>query len=208
MSQYFEVHPETPQPRLMRQAAAMLRDGAVAVYPTDSTYALGCVMGEKAAVDRIRHIRQLPNQHNFTLLCRDLSDIGTYAKLSNTAYRQLKAFTPGPYTFILRATSEVPRRLQHPKRKTIGIRVPAHPVARALPEHLGEPLMTSSLLLPDQELPFPEAPEIREHLGGSVDLIIDGGPCGLEPSTVVDLTGDIPEVLRRGAGDADVFDTA
>ncbi|MDN3517655.1 L-threonylcarbamoyladenylate synthase [Aquisalimonas lutea] len=206
MSQYFEVHPETPQPRLMKQAAAIIREGGVVVYPTDSTYALGCAMGEKGAVDRIRRIRQLGDEHNFTLLCRDLSDIGVYAKVENTAYRLLKAFTPGPYTFVLRATSEVPRRLQHPKRKTIGIRVPDHAIARALPEYVGEPIMTTSLLLPGQDMPFPEAPEIRERIGKQVDLVIDGGPCGMEPSTVVDLTDEVPEVMRRGAGDATVFE--
>lgn len=206
MSQYFEVHPHTPQPRLMKQAAQIVRRGGVVVYPTDSTYALGCRMGEKAAVDRIRQIRQLGDQHNFTLMCRDLSDIGIYAKVENTAYRLLKAFTPGPYTFVLRATSEVPRRLQHPKRKTIGIRVPDHPIARALPEYVGEPIMTTSLLLPGQHDPFPEAPEIARTIGKQVDLVIDGGPCEMEPSTVVDLSDGLPVVLRRGVGDASVFE--
>lgn len=205
MSQYFEVHPRTPQPRLIRQAAAMLREGGVVVYPTDSTYALGCVMGAKEAVDRIRQIRHLPQQHNFTLACRDLSDIGTYARVENTAYRLLKAFTPGPYTFVLRATAEVPRRLQHPKRKTIGIRVPDHAIPHALAEALGEPIMTTSLLLPGQDMPFTQASDIRERVGKVVDLIIDGGPCGLEPSTVVDLYDGVPVVLREGAGDVAVF---
>ncbi|WP_290651869.1 L-threonylcarbamoyladenylate synthase [Aquisalimonas sp.] len=208
MSQYFEVHPHTPQPRLIRQAVAMLREGGVVVYPTDSTYALGCVMGAKEAVDRIRQIRHLPQQHNFTLACRDLSDIGTYARVENTAYRLLKAFTPGPYTFVLRATAEVPRRLQHPKRKTIGIRVPDHAIPHALAEALGEPIMSTSLLLPEQDMPFTQASDIRERVGKVVDLIIDGGPCGLEPSTVVDLYDGVPVVLRRGAGDASVFEQA
>ncbi|MCC5857966.1 MAG: threonylcarbamoyl-AMP synthase [Ectothiorhodospiraceae bacterium] len=205
MSQYFEIHPETPQKRLIHQAVKILREGGVIVYPTDSTYALGCMMGEKAAVDRIRQIRQLSDNHNFTLACRDLSEIGTYARVENTAYRQLKAFTPGPYTFVLRATGEVPRRLQHPKRKTIGIRVPDHAIARALLEELGEPLMSTSLQLPDQELPLTEASDIRERIGKLVDLIIDGGACGMEPSTVVDLYDGVPVVLRQGKGDVSVF---
>lgn len=206
MSQYFEIHPDTPQKRLIHQAVKILREGGVIVYPTDSTYAIGCMMGEKAAVDRIRQIRQLSDNHNFTLACRDLSEIGTYARVENTAYRLLKAFTPGPYTFVLKATSEVPRRLQHPKRKSIGIRVPDHPITRALLEELGEPLMTTSLLLPDQDLPFTEASEICERIGKLVDLIIDGGACGMEPSTVVDLYDGVPVVLRHGKGDASVFE--
>ncbi len=206
MSQYFEIHPQTPQPRLIRQAVGILRNGGVAVYPTDSTYALACGMGQKDAIDRIRQIRQLAAGHNFTLVCRDLSDIGTYAKVENTAYRLLKAFTPGPYTFVLRATSEVPRRLQHPKRKTIGIRVPDHPIARALAAEMGEPLMTTSLLLPGEADPINDAEAIRERIGALVELVIDGGPCGLEPSTVVDLSELPPRVLRRGAGDPSVFE--
>ncbi len=206
MSQYFEIHPETPQKRLIHQAVKILQEGGVIVYPTDSTYALGCMMGEKSAVDRIRQIRQLSGDHNFTLACRDLSEIGTYARIENSAYRLLKAFTPGPYTFVLKATGEVPRRLQHPKRKSIGIRVPDHAIARALLEELGEPLMSTSLLLPGQDLPFTEAPDIRDHIGKVVDLIIDGGACGMEPSTVVDLYDGVPEVLRHGKGDASVFE--
>ena len=208
MSQYFRIHPETPQPRLIRQAVAILQQGGVIVYPTDSTYALGCALGAKAAVDRIRQIRQLADRHNFTLTCRDLSDIGTYARVENTAYRLLKAFTPGPYTFVLRATAEVPRRLQHPKRKTIGIRVPDHAIARALPEAMEEPIMTTSLLLPDEAAPMTEAEDIHERIGKLVDLVIDGGPCGMEPSTVVDLYDGVPEILRRGAGDASVFEAS
>lgn len=206
MSQYFEIHPETPQPRLIHQAVKIIREGGVIVYPTDTTYALGCGMGEKNALDRIRQIRQLDARHNFTLACRDLSEIGTYARVEKTAYRLLKSFTPGPYTFVLRATSEVPRRLQHPKRKTIGIRVPDNAIVRALLTDLGEPLMTTSLLLPGQDIPFTEAVDIREHLGGQVDLIIDGGPCGLESSTMVDLYDSVPQVLREGAGDASPFE--
>lgn len=206
MSQYFEIHPVTPQKRLVRTAVDMILDGAVIVYPTDSTYALGCRMGEKSAVERIRQIRQLDERHNFTLVCRDLSDIGTYAKVDNVAFRLLKAHTPGPYTFILPATGEVPRLLLHPKRKTIGIRVPDHPVALALAEELGEPLMSTTLLLPGQEIPYTDAKDIREHIGKVVDLIVDGGPGGVEPSTVVDLTADVPHVLRQGKGDPSVFE--
>jgi len=205
MSQFFHVHSQTPQPRLIRQAVRIIQEGGVVVYPTDTTYALGCGLGEKAALDRIRQIRQLDERHNFTLACRDLSEIGTYAKVEKTAYRLLKAFTPGPYTFVLRATSEVPRRLQHPKRKSIGIRVPDHAIARALLEELNAPLMTTSMLLPGQDIPWTEAGEINEALGSRVDLVIDGGPCGLEPSTVVDLYDGVPQVIREGAGDVSVF---
>ena len=206
MTQYFEIHPVTPQKRLIRTAVDMILDGAVIVYPTDSTYALGCRMGEKSAVDRIRQIRQLDERHNFTLVCRDLSDIGTYAKVDNVAFRLLKAHTPGPYTFILPATGEVPRLLLHPKRKTIGIRVPDHPVALALAEELGEPLMSTTLLLPDQDIPYTDAQDIQDRIGKLVDLIVDGGPGGVEPSTVVDLTTGMPSVIRQGKGDPSVFE--
>ena len=206
MTQYFEIHPVTPQKRLLRTAVDMILDGAVIVYPTDSTYALGCRMGEKSAVDRIRQIRQLDERHNFTLVCRDLSDIGTYAKVDNVAFRLLKAHTPGPYTFILPATGEVPRLLLHPKRKTIGIRVPDHPVALALAEELGEPLMSTTLLLPDQDIPYTDAQDIQDRIGKLVDLIVDGGPGGVEPSTVVDLTTGMPSVIRQGKGDPSVFE--
>jgi len=206
MSQYFEIHPETPQPRLIRRVIEHLHNGDVIVYPTDSTYALGCRMGEKAAIDRIREIRQLEAHHNFTLACRDLSDIGTYARVRNHEFRLLKACTPGPYTFILPATREVPRRLQHPKRKTIGIRVPANTVAQAILEALGEPLMTTSLLLPDGDLPMADPALIRETIGARVDAVAAGGPGGLEATTVVDLTGDAPDIRRRGAGDPSPFE--
>lgn len=206
MSQYFEIHPDTPQPRLVKRAVESLTRGEVIVYPTDSTYALGCAMGEKQAIDRIRQIRQLEDHHNFTLACRDLSDIGTYARVDNRSFRLLKAHTPGPYTFILPATREVPRRLQHPKRKTIGIRVPGHPVAQAILEQLGEPMMTTSLLLPDDELAMTDPELIRERVGRQVDAVVAGGPGGLDPTTVVDLTGDAPEVRRRGAGDPSAFE--
>jgi tRNA threonylcarbamoyl adenosine modification protein (Sua5/YciO/YrdC/YwlC family) len=207
MSQYFEIHPETPQPRLIKRTVEILTRGEVIVYPTDSTYALGCAMGEKQAIDRIRRIRQLEDHHNFTLACRDLSDIGTYARVDNHSFRLLKAHTPGPYTFILPATREVPRRLQHPKRKTIGIRVPGHPVAHAVLEELGEPMMSTSLLLADDDLPMTDPQDMRERLGRQVDAVVAGGAGGLEPTTVVDLTGDVPEVLRRGAGDPAAFES-
>lgn len=206
MSQYFSVHPQTPQARLIRRAAEVLRRGGVIVYPTDSTYALGCAMGEKAAVERIRGLRGLREDHNFTLACRDLSDIGTYARVENTAFRLLKAHTPGPYTFILRATSEVPRRLQHRRRKTIGIRVPGNPVAQALLTELGEPVMTTTLLLPGDDMAMTDAELIRERIGRQVDAVLDGGAGGLVPSTMVDLTEEAPRVIRRGQGDPSAFE--
>lgn len=207
MSEYVEIHPVNPQPRLLGAAVAALRRGGVIVYPTDSTYALGCRIGEKTALERIRAIRRLDDKHNFTLACPDLSNISTYAKVDNRAYRTLKAHTPGPYTFILNATREVPRMLQHPKRKTIGLRVPEHAITQALLAELGEPLMTTSLILPGDELPMTDPEEIRDRIGKLVDLIIDGGICGLEPSTVVDLSNEgSATVVRRGLGDADVFE--
>ncbi|MBK1727019.1 L-threonylcarbamoyladenylate synthase [Halorhodospira neutriphila] len=208
MAQYFEVHPKTPQQRLIKQVVEILGEGGVIAYPTDSSYALGCRMGEKAALDRIREIRRLEDGHNFTLACKDLKDIGTYAQMENYAYRLLKSHTPGPYTFILRATREVPRRLQHPKRKTIGIRVPDQPVSRALLEALGEPLMSVTLQLPGDELPLNDPEEIRERLGKQIDAVVDGGPAGGGASTVVDLTGEAAEVVREGVGDTRVFQSA
>lgn len=206
MCQFFVIHPMTPQRRLIRRAAEILQRGGVIVYPTDTAYALGCRMGEREAVERIRRLRNLHERHNFTLACRDLSDIGTYAKLGNSAFRLLKAHTPGPYTFILRATSEVPRRLQHPKRKTIGIRVPDSAIASVLLAEMGAPLMSTTLLLPQDDLPLTEPEAIRDRIGAHVDLIIDGGAGGLQLSTVIDLTGERPAVIRRGAGDAAVFE--
>lgn len=206
MSQYFDIHPQTPQPRLVKRTVEHIQRGDVIVYPTDSTYALGCRMGEKAAIDRIRQLRQVDDDHNFTLACRDLSDIGTYARVGNNAFRLLKAHTPGPYTFILPATREVPRRLQHPKRKTIGIRVPDHPVAQAILSEHGEPLMSSSLLLPGEDMAMTDPDIIRETMDSRVDAVAAGGPGGLEPTTVVDLTGELPEVARRGAGDPSAFE--
>lgn len=207
MCQFFVIHPTTPQPRLIRRTAEILQRVGVIVYPTDTAYALGCRMGEKEAVDRIRRIRHLHERHNFTLACRDLSDIGTYAKVGNNAFRLLKAHTPGPYTFILPATSEVPRRLQHPRRKTIGIRVPSSAVASAILAEIDAPLITTTLLLPNDDLPLTDPELIRERIGTQVDLVIDGGAGGLELSTVIDLTGEMPSVIRRGAGDATVFET-
>ncbi|HIF50321.1 MAG TPA: threonylcarbamoyl-AMP synthase [Thiotrichaceae bacterium] len=201
MAQYFNIHPETPQARLISQAADIIRQGGLAVYPTDSCYALGCHLGEKEAVDRIRQIRQLDKHHNMTLLCRDLSEIATYAKVSNPAYRLMKSLTPGPYTFLLRATKDVPRRLQHAKRKTIGLRVPENHIAQALLEALGEPMLSTSLILPQQELPLSEVDEIKDRLNEQVDAIIDGGGCGIEATTVIDLLGEEPVLLRQGKGD-------
>ncbi len=206
MSQFFQIHPENPQARLIRQAADIVRSGGVVVYPTDSAYALGCQIGDKAALDRIRRIRRLDDRHNFTLVCRDLSDIANYARVDNTVYRLLKACTPGAYTFILRATSEVPRRLMHPKRKTVGLRIPDNLVAMALLADLGEPMMSVTLIMPDDELPLIDPYEIRDVLEHEVDLVIDGGYCGLEPTTVVDLADELPIILRAGKGDVTPFE--
>ncbi|ABM61371.1 L-threonylcarbamoyladenylate synthase [Halorhodospira halophila] len=208
MAQYFEVHPETPQQRLINQAVQILADGGVIAYPTDSSYALGCRLGDKAALDRIREIRRLDNSHNFTMACKDLKDIGTYAKMENYAYRLLKSHTPGPYTFILRATSEVPRRLQHPKRKTIGIRVPDHPASRALLNTLGEPLMSVTLQMPGDDMPLNDPEAIQERIGKLIDAVVAGGPTGGGVSTVIDLTGEAAEVIREGVGDTRVFQGA
>ncbi|MGD8925771.1 MAG: L-threonylcarbamoyladenylate synthase [Thioalkalispiraceae bacterium] len=205
MSQFFEIHPENPQTRLIQKAVEMIRAGAVIAYPTDSAYALGCHIGDKKALDRIHAIRRVSDKHNFTLVCRDLSEIATYAKVDNAVYRFLNAHTPGPYTFILKATREVPRRLYHPKRRTIGIRVPDNKIVQALLEQLNEPLMSSTLILPNESLPMTVAYEIREQLEHVLDLIIDGGHCGLEPTTVVDLTEHEPKVTRIGCGDPTPF---
>ena len=199
MSQYFEIHPDNPQRRLVAQAVAIVRKGGVLVYPTDSSYALGCHVGDKAAMERIGRIRRIDKDHDFTLVCRDLSDIATYAHVDNRTYRLLKSLTPGPYTFVLRATSEVPRRLQNPKRRTIGIRVPDNPVCQALLDDLGEPLVSSTLQLPGEELPETDPERIRTRLEKQVDLIIDGGPCGHEPTTVLAIDDD-GEVSVRRAG--------
>ena len=201
MSQFYQIHPENPQPRLVSHAVDIIRNGGVVVYPTDSAYALGCRIGDKNALDRIRRIRKLDDKHNFTLVCRDLSEIATYARVNNTVYRLLRHTTPGPYTFILRATSEVPRRLLHPKRKTVGLRVPENTIAAALLAQLGEPLMSVTLIMPGDDLPLTDPYDIREVLEHDVDLVIDGGYCGMEPTTVVDLADDTPLVLRVGKGD-------
>lgn len=207
MAQFFQIHPENPQARLISQAVDIIRRGGLVVYPTDSAYALGCHIGDKMALDRIRAMRQLDKHHNFTLMCRDLSELATFARVDNQVFRLLKNLTPGPYTFILEGTAEVPRRLMHPKRKTIGLRVPDNPIALALMEELGEPLMTSSLLLPGDEFPLSDPYDIRDSLEHHVELIIDGGYCGIEPTTVVDLTGNAPELIRQGKGDFGVFDS-
>jgi tRNA threonylcarbamoyl adenosine modification protein (Sua5/YciO/YrdC/YwlC family) len=201
VSQYFVIHPETPQPRLIRQAAEIIRGGGVVVYPTDATYALGCLIGDKDALDRIRRIRGLDESHQLTLVCRDLSEIASYAKVGNAHYRLLKAATPGPYTFILSATKQVPRRVQHPKRKTIGIRVPDNVILQALLTELREPLMSTTLQLPGDEQPLNDPYEVRQRLEKLVDLIIDGAFGDLEPTTVVDLSEDVPRVVREGRGD-------
>jgi tRNA threonylcarbamoyl adenosine modification protein (Sua5/YciO/YrdC/YwlC family) len=201
MSDYLSIHPENPQQRLIAKAAEIVRKGGVIVYPTDSVYAIGCHIGDKQAMDRIRSIRQLDKNHNFTLMCRDLSELASYARVDNSAFRSLKAQTPGPFTFILPATSEVPRRLMHPKRKTIGLRVPDSPIAQALLEELGEPMMSVTLIMPGDEYPLSDPYDIRAALEAHVDLLIDGGHCGLEPTTVVDMTGPVPEVTRQGMGD-------
>ena len=205
MAQYLEIHPQNPEPRLIKQAVKILLSGGVIVYPTDSTYALGCHIGDKDAIERVRRIRQLDDKHNLTLVCPDLSSIATYAKVPNSAYRLLKAYTPGAYTFILTATAEVPRRLMHPRRKTIGLRVPDHTVAQALLAELGEPIMSTSLILPGDSEPLIDIYEIRERLEHSVDLIFDSGSCGLEATTVIDLVDGAVEVVRVGKGDPAPF---
>jgi tRNA threonylcarbamoyl adenosine modification protein (Sua5/YciO/YrdC/YwlC family) len=205
-SRYFEIHPDNPQARLVRQVAEIVRVGGIVVYPTDSCYALGCHIGDKAAMERIARIRETDKHHHFTLVCRDLSEIAKYARVNNQQYRTLKAFTPGPYTFILQATRETPKRLQNPRRRTIGIRIPDHSVPLALLEELGEPIMSSTLLLPGDDLPLTDAREIQERLYHQVDAVIDGGNCGLEPTSVVDLAGLAPIVARRGRGDVSAFE--
>jgi tRNA threonylcarbamoyl adenosine modification protein (Sua5/YciO/YrdC/YwlC family) len=205
MSDYLVVHLQNPQEYLLRTAVVVVRAGGVIVYPTDSGYALACQIGNKTALDRIRRIKNLNDKHHFTLVCRDLSELSTYAQVTNSVYRILKVYTPGPYTFILPATREVPRRLMHPKRKTIGLRIPDHKIALALLEMLDEPLMSTTLTLPGQQIAFLEAQAIRDVLGHQVDLIIDGGSCGLEPTTMIDLSGDEPVILRKGKGEVEPF---
>jgi tRNA threonylcarbamoyl adenosine modification protein (Sua5/YciO/YrdC/YwlC family) len=200
MGELVELHPKNPQVHLLRKAADAMRAGEVIVYPTDSCYALGCAIGDKEAMERLARIRDVDKHHHFTLVCRDLSEIAKYARVSNSQYRLLKSATPGPYTFILEATREVPKRLTHQKHRTIGIRVPDHPVPRLLLEALGEPLMSSTLLLPGDEYPLTDAGEIHHRIGHQVAWVLDGGNCGLEPTTIVDLSGDVPVLVRQGKG--------
>ena len=202
---YLEIHPKNPQPRLIKQAVDIIRDGGMVVYPTDSCYALGCHIGDKDALARIARVRATDKHHHFTLVCRDLSEIATYAKVSNQNYRLLKANTPGAYTFILPATKETPKRLQNERRRTIGIRIPDHPVPLALLAELNEPLLSSTLLLPGDELPMTDAREIQERLKNQVDAVLDGGNCGFDPTTVIDLEGPAPVVARQGRGDPSPF---
>ncbi len=205
MSQFFTIHPINPQPRLIKQAADLVRNGAVIVYPTDSCYALGCHLGDKEAVARIRQIRGVDDKHHMTMVCRDLSELARYARVDNVQFRLLKNNTPGSYTFILEATKEVPKRLQHPKRSTIGVRIPDHPVALALLEELGEPLISSTLILPNEEFAMNDAEQIRDLLQHQIDLVVDGGAVGLDSTTVIDLTTDTPVVVRFGKGDVSPF---
>lgn len=207
MAQFFQIHPDNPQLRLIRNAVDIIRQGGVIIYPTDSSYALGCHIGDKTAMERIRSIRRLDEKHDLTLVCRDLSEIAIYAKVENQHYRMLKTLTPGPYTFIHKATKQVPRRLQHPKKKTIGIRVPDNNIVRELLAELDEPLMSTTLILPGEDLPLIDPYEMRDLLGHQVDLVIDGGFCGMEDSTVVDMVSDPPVVLRAGKGDTSLFET-
>ncbi len=207
MTQYFDLHPQNPQVRLIAKAAEIIREGGLIVYPTDSGYALGCHIGDKKALDRIRQIRKLDKKHNFTLICRDLSELANFARVDNASFRVLRSHTPGPYTFILRASPEVPKRLQHPKRKTIGIRVPDHPVALALLEELGEPLMSTSLIMPGDEYTLVDEDRISKHLDGRVDLVIHAGHTSDVPTTVVDLMDGFPKVVRHGAGNPEEFES-
>jgi tRNA threonylcarbamoyl adenosine modification protein (Sua5/YciO/YrdC/YwlC family) len=205
VAQFFSIHTDTPHLRLIKQAVAIVRSGGIIVYPTDSCYALGCHLGDKEAMTRIRTIREVDERHHFTLVCRNLAEIATYAKVDNSQYRLLKATTPGSYTFILQATREVPRRMQHPKRNTIGLRIPDHPVVLALLEELGEPLLSSTLILPGDELPLNDAEEIRERLEHQVELVMDAGSCGIDMTTVIDLTTAVPELIRPGKGSLEPF---
>ena len=205
MAQFFSIHSDNPHLRLIRQAVSIIRAGGIIVYPTDSCYALGCQLGDKAAMMRIRTIREVDDKHHFTLVCRDLAEISNYAKIDNSQYRLLKATTPGNYTFILQASREVPRRLQHPKRNTIGLRGPEHPVVQALLEELGEPILSSTLILPTDDYPLNDAEEIRERLEHHVELVMDAGSCGVDMTTVIDLTSDVPELIREGKGSLEPF---
>lgn len=201
MARIVEIHPTDPQPRRIAEVVATIRNGGLIAYPTDSSYALGCHIGDKHAMDRIRAIRRADRSHNFTLVCSDLSEISLYARIDNWAYRLVRSLTPGPYTFILQATREVPKRLQNPKRRTIGLRVPDHPIVRAILDALGEPIMSSTLSLPGDDMPLTDPNEIEERIGRQIDLIVDGGSVGIEPTSVIDLSGGTVEVLRKGRGD-------
>jgi tRNA threonylcarbamoyl adenosine modification protein (Sua5/YciO/YrdC/YwlC family) len=208
LAQYFSVHPTHPQPRLIRRAAEIVRSGGLAAYPTDSSYALGCHLGDAAAQQRLRRVRGMDEKHHLTLMCRDLSEISAYAIVDNAQFRLLRQATPGSYTFILRGTKEVPRRLLHPRRRTIGVRLPAHVVTQALLVELGEPMLSATLMLPGAQAPLAEAAEIRAALEHELDVVLDAGPCGTEPSTVIDLTGETPVVLRKGKGPLEIFGLA
>jgi len=205
VARYYDLHPDNPQPRTLRQVVDLIRDDGLIAYPTDSCYAFGCRIGNRDGLDRIRDIRRLDDRHHFTLVCRDFAQLGQFVKVSNSVFRLVKAAIPGSYTFILPATHEVPRRLQEPRKRTVGVRVPRHTVTQALLAELGEPLLSSTLLLPGDEEPMNQGWEIKERLDHLVDAVIDAGECGLEPTTVVDLSGPEPEILRHGAGDAARF---
>jgi tRNA threonylcarbamoyl adenosine modification protein (Sua5/YciO/YrdC/YwlC family) len=206
MARYFDVHPENPQKRAIGQVVDLVRGGGLIAYPTDSCFALGCALGNKDGLARIRSIRHLDDRHHFTLVCQEFAQLGQFVHISNAVFRSIKAVTPGSYTFILPATKEVPRRLLHPKKKTVGVRIPDHVVAQALVEELGEPLVSSTLLLPDEEEPMTQGWEIKELLDHQVDAVVDSGDCGTEPTTVIDFSEDVPEVVRIGAGDPTPFE--
>jgi tRNA threonylcarbamoyl adenosine modification protein (Sua5/YciO/YrdC/YwlC family) len=206
MARYFDVHPENPQRRSVGQVVELVREGGLIAYPTDSCFALGCQLGNREGIDRIRAIRHLDDRHHFTLVCQDFAQLGQFVHINNAVFRSIKAATPGSYTFILPATKEVPRRLLHPKKKTVGVRIPDHIVTQALLEELGEPLLSSTLLLPDEEEPMTQGWEIKELLDHQLDAVVDSGDCGTEPTTVVDFSDDVPEVVRVGAGDPTPFE--
>jgi len=206
MAKYFDVHPDNPQARSVTQIVTIIRDGGLVAYPTDSCYAFGCRMGNQEALERIRLVRRLTDRHHFTLVCHDFAQLGQFVQVDNAVFRLVKATTPGSYTFILPATKEVPRRLLHPRKHTVGVRIPRHAVAQALVTELGEPLLSSTLLLPGREEPLTQGWEIKEELDHQLDAVVDSGDCGTEPTTVIDLSGDVPEILRRGAGDTSRFE--
>ena len=208
MAKYFDVHPDNPQPRAIRQVVDIVRDGGLIAYPTDSCFALGCALGNKDGMDRIREIRHLDDRHHFTLMCRDFAQLGQFVQINNALFRILKASTPGPHTFILPATRDVPRRLMHPKKRTVGVRIPDHVVALALLTELAEPMLSSTLILPGAEEPMTHGWEIKEELDHALDAVIDSGDCGVEPTTVIDFSGPEPEILRKGAGDISRFEYA